>query len=174
MWAQRPKWKTRILYGSEWGPPFLLYSCVAWCSYRTPNNESRGVSDSFDCFWVPFSPAVLLHLALIWRFVPSLVRPCQWVYPEGLLFFFFDLWESEGGGQGLEEWRKGKLRLACNVWEKKLKKQKEHRKTMGRVWLWPISLKWSLPSLPEKVCHLFLLPPTSCLLSWRHKRLSFL
>lgn len=121
--SQRLKWQTRSLHGSEWGPPFLLYSSVAWCSYRTPNNGSGGVSDSFDCFWGPFPPAVLPHLALIWRFVSSLVRPCSVGVlgrPALLLWFVGE----RRWGQGLEEWREGKLSLACDVWEKKIKNKK--------------------------------------------------
>lgn len=172
--SERLKWQTRTLHGSEWGLPFLHYSSVAWCSYRTPNNGSGGVSGSFDCFWGPFPPTVLPHLALIWRFVSSLVRPCSVgvLGRPALLFLWFVGERRWGARTGGVKGRETEFGMWCMREEDK--KQKEHRKTMGSVWLWPISLKWSLPGLPEKVCLLFLLPPTSCLLSWNHKRLSYL
>lgn len=48
--------------------------------FASPNRGSSAVSDSFSCFWNPFPPIRLPHLALVWKLVSSFIASCYAVF----------------------------------------------------------------------------------------------
>ena len=52
------------LYESMLDPPCSCCGCFAWSFCWTTNSDSRGVSDSFTCFWDPFPPTGLPRPAI--------------------------------------------------------------------------------------------------------------
>lgn len=79
----------------------------------------------------------LLHLAMMWVFVPSLIAsfyPMFSWYPRDACYFLEKKKKRKSGSEwerrmgGVEDWREGRIQMECivwDVWEKKTQKRKK-------------------------------------------------
>lgn len=110
-------------------PSAYVFWLLACCFCRIPKSGIWDVSDSFTYAWHLFPPTGLLHPALMWGFVSSLIRSC---YAQS--FHLIYLWEvcsllkrnrgvilrEKGGGEGTGKCEGGRNCLWDILYERRI------------------------------------------------------